>query len=172
MRLLFHPQPSVREFNLLVCQLVLTLDTIRPPDTSRHSLQPGTLSSLKKADFLAQSAAHVPQHAFVRSALEKANRGRDRARSRLSDRQRQQMLGADRALRDAPLETLESDEEQMASCGGTERDMDRVRRYLHEHCLDARLRLREALVVARLLGALHLEWPGTLVCVGLCCISL
>ena len=50
----------------------------------------------------------------------------------------------------------------MASCGGTERDMDRVRRYLHEHCLDKRLRLREALVAARLLSALQLNWPGAL----------
>ena len=118
--------------------------------------------SVEKQDALfAQSVARAPQHAFVRSALEKVNRGRGRTRSRLNDRQRHQ-IGGDRVARDAPPETLESDEEQRASCSGTERDMDRVWRYLHEHCLDERLRLREALVVERLLGTLQLNWPGAL----------
>ena len=54
---------------------------------------------------------------------------------------------------------LKSDEEHMALCGGAELDMDRVRCHLHEHCLDERLGLREALVVARQRGALLLNWP-------------
>ena len=139
----------MREFNLLICQLVLILETICP-SASLHSTS--TESGYRGENcfgFFEQVHFLLMPHS---------------TRSRLSDRQRQRQIGGDRVARDAPLETLESlerSEEQMASCGGTERDMDRVRRYLHEHCLDERLRLREALVVARLLGALRLDWPGS-----------
>ena len=64
----------------------------------------------RRLAFFALSVARAAQHAFVLSALKKASRGRDRAHSRLSDRQRQQPIRGDRVVRNAPLETLESDE--------------------------------------------------------------
>lgn len=136
-------QPSAREFNLLICELVLTLESLTPP----LPLPPNASTNKQQSSVRAEP----PQHAFVLSALAKASRSRG---------------GNARGAGARVRRTRESDVEQTSSNGiahdSDEEDVDRVRRYLHEHSLDERLRLREALVVARLLGTLQLEWPGTL----------
>ena len=67
----------------------------------------------------------------------------------------------------SPLETeaLESDIKQTDCCGGAYKlVMGRMERCLHALCLEAaeRLGLCDALVVARVLGALQVDWPGLL----------
>lgn len=144
---------------------MLTLEGIAPlPPRAEAEAEAEALPLSEPSSGLPQrkqlSVASVAQHAFLRSALEKAaGRGRASRRSRTRDASHREKLES--AVEQRTASTSYRDAEGHEDDDDND-DVARVRRYVHEHCLDERLRLREALVVARLLGALQLEWPGLL----------